>query len=279
MNLHMEFRRLGKTDTYIPILGFGTWEIGGRFEPDYSKDKEAVEIIRLAIKKGMKLIDTAEIYGGGHAEEIVGEAVKEFDRNEVFIATKVWSSNLRYNDVLKALERSLKRLGLEYVDLYQIHWPNPGIPLRETMKAMEKLVLEGKTRYIGVSNFNIKDLEDAMSYLSHVDIVSNQVLYNVIDKAIEDEILPFCKKNNITVIAYRPLAKGLIVREPYKSKLESIGMNYGKTAVQVALNWVLRHENVVALVKTMDKQHLEEILGSIGWSMRKEDYDKISKMF
>ncbi|MEM1776426.1 MAG: aldo/keto reductase, partial [Nitrososphaerota archaeon] len=87
------------------------------------------------------------------------------------------------------------------------------------------------------------------------------------------------KKNNITVIAYRPLAKGLIVREPYKSKLESIGMNYGRTAVQVALNWVLRHENVVALVKTMDKQHLEEILGSIGWSMRKEDYDKISKMF
>ncbi|MCL7382688.1 MAG: aldo/keto reductase [Thaumarchaeota archaeon] len=274
----MEYRRLGKTNVYIPVIGFGTWEIGGRFTPDYSADKQAIEIIKLAINKGITFIDTAEVYGAGHSEEIVGEAIKEFSRDDVFIATKVWSSNLRYNDVLKAIEGSLNRLKIEYVDLYQIHWPNPGIPLRDTMKAMEKLVIEGKTRFIGVSNFSVRDMEEAMSYLSHTDIVSNQVLYNVIDKGIEDKILPFCKENNITVIAYRPLSKGLVAQEPYKSRLESIGRKYGKTAVQVAINWVLRHDNVVAIPRTMNPQHLEEILGSIGWRMSREDYEEISRI-
>ncbi len=274
----MEYRRLGKTDVYLPVIGFGTWEIGGRFTPDYSADEQAIKIIKLAVEKGITFIDTAEMYGAGHSEEIVGEAIKEFDREKTFIATKVWSSNLRYNDVLRALDGSLKRLKIEYVDLYQIHWPNPGIPLRETMKAMEKLVMEGKTRFIGVSNFCVRDMEEAMSYLSHTDIVSNQVLYNIIDRGIEDEILPFCKENDITVIAYRPLAKGLIAHEPYKSKLESIGKKYGKTAVQVALNWVLRHENVVAIPRTLNPQHLEEILGSIGWKMNREDYEELSRI-
>lgn len=274
----MEYRRLGKTDVYLPVIGFGTWEIGGRFAPDYSVDKQAVEIIRLAINKGMTFIDTAEVYGAGHSEEIVGEAIKEFSRKDIFIATKVWSSNLRYNDVLKAIEGSLKRLRIEYVDLYQIHWPNPGIPLRDTMKAMEKLVIDGKTRFIGVSNFSVGDLEEAISYLSHTDIVSNQVLYNVIDRGVEDRILPFCKENNITVIAYRPLSKGLVAQEPYKSKLESIGRKYGKTAVQVAINWVIRHDNVVAIPRTLNPQHLEEILGSIGWRMSREDYEEISRL-
>lgn len=274
----MEYRRLGKTDEYLPIIGFGTWEIGGRFTPDYSVDKQAIEIIKFAIIKGITFIDTAEVYGGGHTEEIVGEAIKEFDRENLFIATKVWISNLRYQDVLRAMEGSLRRLKLDYVDLYQIHWPNPGIPLRDTMKAMEKLFLDGKTRFIGVSNFCVRDIEEASSYLSHTEIVSNQVLYNIIDKGIEDEILPFCKKNNITVIAYRPLSKGQIVQEPYKSKLESIGRKYGKTAVQVAINWVLRHDNVVTIPRTMNPKHLEEILDSIGWKMSEEDYEEISRI-
>lgn len=274
----MEYRRLGKTDVYLPIIGFGTWEIGGRFTPDYSADKQAIEIIRLAVKKDITFIDTAEMYGAGHSEEIVGEAIKEFDRKRLFIATKVWSSNLRYYDVLRALDGSLKRLKLEYVDLYQIHWPNPGIPLRETMKAMEKLVMDGKTRFIGVSNFCVRDMEEATSYLSHTDIVSNQVLYNIIDRGIENEILPFCKENNITIIAYRPLAKGLVAQEPYKTRLEVIGKKYGKTALQVALNWVLRHENVVAIPRTLNPKHLEEILGSINWMMSEEDYEELSKI-
>ncbi len=274
----MEYRRLGKTEVYLPVIGFGTWEIGGRFTPDYSVDRQAIGMIRLAINMGITFIDTAEVYGGGHTEEIVGDAIREFDREKLFIATKVWISNLRYQDVLKAMEGSLKRLNLDYVDLYQVHWPNPGIPLRDTMRAMERLFLDGKTRYIGVSNFNVRDLEEAMSYLSHTEIVSNQVLYNIIDKGIEEYVLPFCRKNNITVIAYRPLSKGQIAQEPYKSRLEKIGKKYGKTAVQVAINWVLRHDNVVAIPRTMNPKHLEEILGSIGWIMSEEDYEEVSRL-
>ena len=274
----MEFRRLGRTDVYVPALGLGTWEIGGRDYPDYSRDEEAIEIIKYAIRKGLKLIDTAEMYGAGHSEELVGEAIREFLRGEVFIATKVWPYNLRFKDVLEALDRSLERLRVNYVDLYQIHFPNPFIPLRETMKAMEKLVDEGRVRFIGVSNFNVKELEEAMSYLSKYDIVSNQVLYNPLDRLVEEEILPFCRKNGITIIAYRPLGKGALLKSSYKSVLEELGRRYGRTPAQILINWVIRHDNVIAVAKTMRKDHLDELLGGMGWKMDPEDYEKLPEL-
>ena len=271
----MEFKRLGKTDVFVPALGLGTWEMGGRFHPDYSQDDDAVEIIRYAVERGMSLIDTAEVYGAGHCEELVGEAIKRFPREKVFIATKVWPDNLRYEAVLKALERSLERLGTSYVDLYQVHWPNPFIPVRETMKAMEKLVDEGKVRFIGVSNFSVKELDEAVSHLSKYDIVSNQVLYNPMSRLIEEELLPFCKKNKITIIAYRPLGKGSLLKDPYRSRLEKLGRKYNKTPAQLIINWVIRHENVIAIPKTLKKSHLDELLGSVGWKMTSEDYEKL----
>ncbi len=271
----MEFKRLGKTDVFVPALGLGTWEMGGRFHPDYSQDDDVVEIIRYAVERGMSLIDTAEVYGAGHCEELVGEAIKRFPREKVFIATKVWPDNLRYEAVLKALERSLERLGTSYVDLYQVHWPNPFIPVRETMKAMEKLVDEGKVRFIGVSNFSVKELDEAMSHLSKYDIVSNQVLYNPMSRLIEEELLPFCKKNKITIIAYRPLGKGSLLKDPYRSRLEKLGRKYNKTPAQLIINWVIRHENVIAIPKTLKKSHLDELLGSVGWKMTSEDYEKL----
>jgi diketogulonate reductase-like aldo/keto reductase len=274
----MEFRRLGKTDVHVPILGFGTWEIGGRDYPDYSRDAEAIEIIRYAVGRGLKLIDTAEMYGAGHSEELVGEAIKEFPKEEVFIATKVWPHNLRFKDVFEALSRSLERLKINYVDLYQIHFPNPFISLRETMKAMEKLVDEGRIRFIGVSNFGVKELEEAMSYLSKYDIASNQVLYNPLDRLIEEEILPFCGKNGITIIAYRPLGKGVLLKNSYKRVLEELGKRYGRTPAQILINWVIRHDNVIAIAKTMRKEHLDELLGGMGWRMGPEDYEKLPEL-
>ncbi|MCX8187135.1 MAG: aldo/keto reductase [Nitrososphaeria archaeon] len=274
----MEFRRIGKTDFFLPVLGFGTWEIGGRDYPDYSNDGQAIEVIRYAIRRGIKFIDTAEMYGAGHAEEIVGEAISTFPREEVFIATKVWPYNLRYKDIFDAIGHSLERLKVDYVDLYQIHFPNPFIPIREAMRALENLVDEGKIRFIGVSNFNVRELEEAMSCLSKYDIVSNQVLYNPMDRLIEEEILPFCKKNDITVIAYRPLGKGLLLQDPYRKVLLEIGAKYGKTPAQVLINWVIRHEGVITLARTMKKEHLDELLGGIGWKMNPEDYEKLPEL-
>jgi len=274
----MELRRLGRTDILIPALGLGTWEMGGRDYPDFSRDVEVVEIVRYAVRRGVKLIDTAEMYGAGHCEELVGEAVKEFPREEVFIATKIWPYNLRFKDVFESLSRSLDRLGVDYIDLYQIHFPNPFIPLRETMKAMEKLVDEGKIRFIGVSNFSVKELEEAMNHLSRYDIVSNQVLYNPLDRLIEHEILPFCARNGITVIAYRPLGKGSLLKDPYRRILEGFGRKYGKTPAQILINWVIRHENMIALSKTMSKEHLDELLGGVGWRMEPEDYERLPEL-
>jgi diketogulonate reductase-like aldo/keto reductase len=274
----MEFRRLGKTNAYVPVLGLGTWEIGGRDYPDYSRDAEAIEIIRYAVERGLKLIDTAEMYGAGHSEELVGEAIKEFPREEVFIATKIWPYNLRFKGVFEALSRSLERLKTDYIDLYQIHFPNPFIPLRETMKAMEKLVDEGKIRFIGVSNFGVGELEEAMSHLSKYDIVSNQVLYNPLDKLVEEEILPFCRKNGITIIAYRPLGKGALLKSSYKRVLEEFGRRYERMPAQILINWVIRHDNVIAIAKTMRKEHLDELLGGVGWRMEPEDYEKLSEL-
>lgn len=279
----MEYRVLGWTGERIAAIGLGTWRIGGDFEPDYLHDMEAIEAIKYAIELGMTHIDTAEIYGGGHSEELVGEAIKMFKRDELFIATKVWHTNLRYDDVLKACERSLRRLQLSYVDLYMIHWPNEKVPLSETMKAMERLYKEGKIRYIGVSNFSSSQIEEARSYLSTTDIVANQVEYNLYDREIESELMPYCFNNKIMIVAYSPLARGALIAELKKAwskkakLLKELAEKYSKTPIQIALNWVIWHNHVIAIPKAIQKHHLEENAGAAGWKLTKEDYELISK--
>lgn len=279
----MEYRALGKTDEKIAAIGLGTWKIGGDMSPDYSHDKEAIEAIRYAIELGMTHIDTAEIYGGGHAEELVGEAIKGFKRDELFIATKVWHTHLRYDDVLKACERSLRRLQLSYVDLYMIHWPSSEVPLSETMRAMEKLYREGKIRYIGVSNFSASELDEARSYLSTTDVVANQVEYNLYRRGIESELMPYCFKNGITIVAYSPIARGALASDLKNKKekrirlLVDLAEKYSKKPIQIALNWVVWHDRVIAIPKAVKKHHLEENAGAAGWKLTREDYELISE--
>lgn len=275
----MEYRKLGKTREKIAVIGLGTWGIGGGMSPDYSADRQAIEAIRCAVRLGMNHIDTAEIYGGGHSEELIGEAIKEFRRDGVFIASKVWHTNLRYDDVLRACERSLKRLQTNYIDLYYIHWPNPSIPLSETMRALEKLHDEGKIRYIGVSNFTVSLVEEAQSYLSHADIVANQVEYSLYERSIEKDLMPYCSKAGITVVAYSPLGQGRLHRELRLSRwsrrirvLCEIAEKYSKTPIQVALNWVIWHEYVITIPKSIKKEHLEENAGAAGWKLSEMDY-------
>ena len=278
----MEYRPLGRTGEKIAAIGLGTWRIGGGMSPDYSHDKEAVEAIRYAIELGITHIDTAEIYGGGHSEELVGEAIKAFPREEVFISTKVWSNHLRYDEVLKACDRSLKRLQTDYIDLYMIHWPSSSTPLSETMKAFEKLYKDGKIRYIGVSNFTAEELEEARSHLSTTDVMANQVEYSLYHRSIEKTLMPYCFKTGVTIIAYSPLGKGAIAREASSRSrrgelLRKIAEKYSKTPVQVALNWVIWHDQVIAIPKSIQKKHLEENARAAGWKLSEEDYRKISE--
>jgi diketogulonate reductase-like aldo/keto reductase len=278
MEIKIEYKELGKTGEKIPALGLGTWGIGGFSYPDYSNDELAIEIIRFAVEIGMNFIDTAEMYGAGHSEELVGEAIKGI-REKVFIATKVLPTNFRYEDVIKACERSLRRLKTSYIDLYQLHWPNPSIPIKETMRAMEKLVNEGKIRYIGISNFSVEETIEAMNALSKYEIVSNQVEYSLLVRDIEKDLLDFCRKNKITVIAYSPLARGELLKGKYYEFLSKIGKKYNKTAAQVALNWLIIKENVVAIPKAFSKAKIVENMGAYGWKLSDEDLKAIDEFF
>lgn len=264
----MELIPLGRTHERIPILGLGTWKIGGGFfQPDYSKDEQTVEILKRAIELGYKLIDTAEMYGGGHAEELVGKAIKDFDREELFIISKVWPSNLEEGKILKSAKASVKRLGT-YIDLYLIHAPNPKMEIGEQIKVLELVVREGLSRYIGVSNFSADEVREALEACKKEEIVLNQCELSVMHKH-NVELLDFCRSLGITFQAYSPLAQGALMKARIFSELERIGSEYGKSGVQVALNWIFC-KGACAVVKSTNLDHLLEDLGSVGWRLKRE---------
>lgn len=280
----MEYRELGRTGWKVPVLGQGTWGIGGFYSKDESKDAEAIEAIRLGIELGMAFIDTAEAYGGGHSEEVVGKAIAD-TKAEVFVATKVSPEHLSYESVIRSAKASLRRLNVKTIDLYQVHWPNPRIPIRETMRAMERLVKDGLVRFIGVSNFSVSELEEAMASLAREEIVSNQVEYSLLERGIERDMIPFCERERITVIAYSPLARGKL-SEPDKhlskdeaDALRKLAEKYRKTPSQIALNWVIRRPIAVAIPKAARVEHVRENAGSADWSMSPEDYELLCRVF
>ncbi|MCL4373987.1 aldo/keto reductase [Candidatus Marsarchaeota archaeon] len=253
----METKELGKTGEKIPAIGIGTWKMGAHYNDELSA-------IRKAIDLGMSFVDTAEMYAN---EAFVGEAIKG---RQVFVATKVSPQHLHYNDVIKACNASLSRLNVKHIDLYQIHWPNSSIPINETMKAMEKLVDDGKIRYIGVSNFSIEELNEAQESMKKYDIVSNQVEYSIMVRNIEDGLIDYCKDEHISVIAYSPLARGAIFDKWNKDLLvflNDIGARHSKSASQVALNYLISRDNVFAIPKAGSVAHIEENAGAAGWRL------------
>jgi diketogulonate reductase-like aldo/keto reductase len=179
----MDHRKLSTTEVNLPAVGLGTWQYKGGIQP-----------IRIGIALGARFIDTAESYG---TEEVVGEAIRGI-RKEVFLATKVSPRHFRYSDLIESANRSLERLRTDYIDLYQLHWPNYTIPIEETMGALERLVESGKIRFIGVSNFMLADLKVARKAMTKSTIVSNQVRYNLIDRTIEYGLLQYCEEHNIS---------------------------------------------------------------------------------
>lgn len=262
----------------IPKIGLGTWGIGGKQIEDKKWDEESVTAIRFAIDLGLTHIDTAEYYGAGHSEELIGEAIEPYNRKDIFITTKVWRDNLHYNDLLNSMNKSLKRLKQDYVDLYLLHWPNYRISIKETMQALEHCVSEGYTRYIGVCNFSACLIQEAQRYLKDNYIVANQSEYSLISRAPRVNLLPYLQETNRTLIAYSPLGRGILTKTDFKL-LSEIAVKYNKTVPQVALNWVISQENVVAVPKSSNPLHLMEFMDALDWEMNIEDKVELTNSF
>jgi diketogulonate reductase-like aldo/keto reductase len=253
----MKYKQLGDTSVRVSEIGFGTWEYHGGIKP-----------LRKAIALGATFIDTAESYG---TEEVVGAAIRGV-RQEVILATKVSPKNFHRAGLIAAVERSLKRLQTDYIDLYQLHWRNYRVPLEETLSTMEELVDAGKVRCVGVSKFAIADLKDAKRAVDRCRIVANQVRYSVVERTGDPELLEYCESEKITILAFSPLGQNffrLRSNDP-KDVLGQIAEQSGKTRAQVALNWCITKRNTVAIVKADSMHHVVEDCAASGWSLRPE---------
>jgi diketogulonate reductase-like aldo/keto reductase len=228
----------------VPIIGQGTWRMGE--EP--SRHKKEVAALRLGIERGMTLIDTAEMYAEGGAEHVVGEAIAGL-RDQVFLVSKVYPHNASRKGIALACERSLRRLDTDYIDLYLLHWRGQ-YPLEETVEAFERLREEGKIGRWGVSNLDVADLEE----LASPACASNQVLYNLQERGIEFDLLPWCQRQRMPIMAYCPIGQGgHLLKDP---TLQQIAERHGATPAQIALAWLLRQDNVIAIPKAVQPEHV-----------------------
>lgn len=242
----------------LPKIGFGTWSIGGESSPDPKLDSASMTALRSALEIGYTHFDTAEYYADGHAEELVGRAVRESGRKreDVVITTKVSPEHLAHNEALKACERSLQRLKMEYIDLYLIHWPPRSIAkLDEAFPALNKLVREGKVRHLGVSNFNLKWLKRAQE-LSETPIITNQVPYRLPDKSyVANGVIEYCQQNDILVTAYSPVKfRSMRVNRT----LNRIAEAHSATPFQIALAWLVMQPRVITIPMSFNPQHIRE---------------------
>ena len=246
-------------DARIPKLGLGTWQNTG---PDCSKT------VRTALDLGYRHVDTAQAYDN---EAAVGEGIdrSDVDRDEVFLTTKVWRSNLRHQDVLDSVHESLDDLGVEYVDLLLIHWPHPRVPVEETLDAMAELRESGAVEHVGVSNFTRSQLQTARQ-VADVPVVADQVLYHPYKD--QSDLQRYCAGNDVALTAYSPLARGEVLSD---TVLERIGERHDRSAAQVALRWLVQQENVVAIPKSSSREHLEENLAVFEFSLTDEEMARI----
>jgi diketogulonate reductase-like aldo/keto reductase len=241
---------LSPDETSVPALGQGTWHMGehGRAA------KAEVAALRLGIELGMTLIDTAEMYGNGGAEEVVAQAIAG-QRDNIFLVSKVYPHNASRAGVPAACERSLKRLNTDRIDLYLLHWRGSH-PLAETVAAFEKLRNENKIRYWGVSNFDVSDMQELMRIKAGTACATNQVLYNPDTRGIEHDLLPWCLQHRIPVMAYSPVGQG--GRLLRSAALRDVAKRHNATPAQIATAWGLRHPHVISIPKAVDPAHVRE---------------------
>ncbi len=311
----MEYRKLGSSDLEVSVIGFGAWGIGGAPFWDNEGDENSARSILKAYDLGINFFDTAPVYGFGHSETLIGKTLKPV-RDKVILATKcglVWdkeqlgsiAKNAKKDSILAEIDRSLKRLDTDVIDLYQVHWPDESTPAEETMEALLKIQEQGKIRHIGVSNYSAQQMADCLKY---GPIVSLQPEYSLLNRTIEKETVPFCRKHDIGIIAYSPLASGVLTGKydkntkftDWRSKgiigtfsgkeyvrniekvdqLKSVANGADRTCAQLAVNWVLRQPGLTtALVGVKNEKQVEENLPAVGWTPSLHQVEEIEAIF
>ena len=261
---------LGNTEIKIPVFALGTWAIRDK--------REMIKTIHYAVEKGLNHIDTAEMYIG--AEEVVGEAIRVYDREEIFVTSKVLPSNASYKGTIKACERSLKKLKTDYIDLYLLHYYTGQYPLNETFDAFSYLIEKGKIKYAGVSNFDENDFERFRKLLREYDIKNNQIEYNLSNfRYVENKLLPLYEKEKITLSGYSPFWQGNLPERGKWRVLEKIGKRHNKNPFQVILNFLTRHRKIFVIFKTESVEHLKYNLESLDFTLETQDINEISEIF
>ncbi|MBV8725600.1 MAG: aldo/keto reductase [Candidatus Eremiobacteraeota bacterium] len=271
----MKLRFFGTTGVQLPVVGQGTWDM----PESGTRAREAREAIRRGVDLGMTHLDTAEMYGAGRVEELLGEAIVGIPREKLFIASKVLPANASYDGTLAAARRSIDRLGCGYLDLYMLHWPSEE-PLEETMRALERLVSDGLVRFVGVSNFEADAMLEAASYLRATPLACNQVLYNLSERGIEHELVAVAERNGIAIVAYTPFARGKFLRSRRAGEvLDRVARRHGATVHQVALAFLLRLQNLFTIPKAARVRHVDENAAAAGLTLENEEIAAIDEAF
>jgi diketogulonate reductase-like aldo/keto reductase len=266
-------RAFGPLPDLVPVVGQGTWLMG-----DSRNRGGEVAALRAGIAAGATHIDTAELYG--NAEDLVGEAIKGIRREDLFIVSKVLPSNASYKGTIRACETALRRIGTSYLDVYLLHWRG-SYPLEETMGALEALVEQGKIRALGVSNFNVADLEEAESALTSGRIACNQVLYHLEERHIDGELIGHCAERNIAVVGYSPFGHGRFPRASGAGgrALAAVAARHGATTRQVALAFLVRKAPLFTIPKASTVAHAQENSGALTLKLEPSDIRELDAAF
>ena len=254
----------------VPALGQGTWG----WAEDPSRREDEIAALRLGLDLGLTLVDTAEMYADGAAEELVGEAISG-RRDEVFLVDKVLPSNATKRGTIEACERSLRRLGTDWIDLYLLHWRGP-TPLQETLEAFDDLAADGKIHQWGVSNFDVPDMQELASVSGGENVQTNQVLYNLTRRGPEYDLLPYCREHGIPVMAYAPIEQGRMLGD---STLREVADGHDATPAQVALAWILRQQGLIVIPRAGTQEHVRDNRAALDLELTQEDLAALDRAF
>ncbi|MCK4849223.1 MAG: aldo/keto reductase [Candidatus Heimdallarchaeota archaeon] len=302
----MKFTTIGKTERVVSQIGLGTWQFGSKgwgYGTDFGK-KDAIDIVHKALDLGINLIDTAEVYGGGKSEIIIGEALEGYEREKVVVVSKFLPKTVRPSAVKRSLNNSLKRLKTDYLDIYLIHFPNPLLPLGRTLKYMEEMFDEGVIRHIGISNFGLNRFQKAQNKMTSHRIEVNQLNYSMAKSKVKNKFLPYAQENGITVMAYSPLAQGFLTGKynaenspkgtrrtnrifrkknferavPLFKLLKSISEEHGVTMSQVSINWLIQDKPVVAIPGAKNLQQLESNVQAGDFQLTNDNLNQLTSV-